>query len=187
MRHQVGGFKLNRTSAHREAMRRNMAVALFTHEQITTTLPKAKSLQPFVERIITKARKGDLHNRRQVLTMLGGDPFMVKGEEAEGVERNKYGELTKAPRIVKHLFDEIGPRFKDRQGGYTRIIKLARHRIGDGTQLVVLQLVGNEDGPQVGGKFSRRREKANNRMAYAAKARKGEPAAKQEETPAAEA
>ena len=73
MRHRKAGYKLGRTTAHRTAMLRNMAASLFEHGQITTTIPKAKALQPFVEKIVTKAKKGDLHNRRQVISMLGGD------------------------------------------------------------------------------------------------------------------
>ncbi len=188
MRHRVYGRTLGRKTNHRIAMFRNMAVSLFTHGQITTTLPKAKSVQPFVEKLISAAKKGDLASRRRVIAKLGGDKWNIPDEEADGVERNKYGELKSAPRITKHLFDDIAPRYAERDGGYTRIIKLGKHRIGDGADLVVLQLVGDEDGPQVGGKFSRRREKANRRMDFAAKRRKGEGKADDaEETKADEA
>lgn len=187
MRHQVAGRTLGRKTNHRIAMRRNMAVSLFAHGQITTTLPKAKSLKPFVERLITAAKKGDLASRRRVISELGGDKFVVRGEDAEDVERNKYGELKSAPRISKVLFDEIAPRYADRSGGYTRIIKLARHRIGDGSDLCVLQLVGNEDGPQVSGRASRRREKADRRTERAAQLRKAKPAKAEPEEPAVEA
>ncbi len=174
MRHRVAGRTLGRKTNHRIAMWRNMAVSLFTHGQITTTLPKAKSVQPFVEKLISAAKKGDLASRRRVIAKLGGDKWNIPDEEANGVERNNYGELKTAPRITKHLFDDIAPRYADRTGGYTRIIKLGKHRIGDGADLVLLQLVGDEDGPQVSGKFSRRREKANRRMDFAAKLRKSE-------------
>jgi large subunit ribosomal protein L17 len=157
-------------------MFRNMAVSLFTHGQITTTLPKAKAVQPFVEKLISAAKQNDLAARRRVIAKLGGDKWFIPDEEAEGVERNKYGELKTAPRITKVLFDEVAPKFADRDGGYTRIVRLGRHRIGDGADLVVLQLVGDEDGPQVSGKYSRRRDKANKRMEFAAKRRKGEEA-----------
>ena len=177
MRHQKMGRTLGRKPNHRLALRRNMAVALFTHGQITTTIPKAKALKPFVEQLITKAKKGDLHNRRLVVSALGGDKPMMQDEDAEGVVRNRYGELQKAPKIVKHLFDEIAPRYADRDGGYTRIIKLNRRRIGDGTQLCVIQLVGDEEGPTVSGSFSRRRQKANRRMEFAASRRTAAPAA----------
>lgn len=181
MRHRVSGRKLSRTPTHRKAMFRNMAVALFTHGQITTTIPKAKAVKPFVERLISAAKKGDLASRRRVISELGENHIMVANDEDEAVNelRNEYGELTRqarsrAPRVVKRLFDDIAPKYADRDGGYTRIIKLARHRIGDGSQLCVLQLVGEETvGPQVSGQGSRRREMADKRMAFAAKLRKG--------------
>jgi len=181
MRHRVHGRKLGRKTQHRVAMWRNMAVSLFTHGQITTTVPKAKSLKPFVEKLITAAKKGDLASRRQVISQLGGNKLMVADDEDEAVNdlRNRYGELTKqarmkAPKVVKKLFDEIAPRYADRAGGYTRIIKLDRHRIGDAADLCVIQLVGEDDGgPQVAGRHSRRREAANKRMEFAAQRRKG--------------
>lgn len=179
MRHGKFGRTLGRHTNHQIAMRRNQAVALFTHGQITTTLPKAKSLKPFVEKLISAAKKNDLASRRRVIRMLGRDHLMLKDEDAEGVERNMYGEIRtrggrkQAPRVVRHLFEEIAPRYADRDGGYTRIIKLARYRIGDGADLCVLQLVGEEEGPQVSGQFSRRREQANRRMEFAAQRRKG--------------
>ncbi|MEM7516806.1 MAG: 50S ribosomal protein L17, partial [Planctomycetota bacterium] len=158
------------TSSHRKAMLRNMAASLFEHGQITTTLPKAKALQPFVEKIVTKAKRGDLHARRQVISMLGGDrnafawshiPKNATEDErasveamrerseaffdippAEAIERNRYGELRKAPKLVRHLFENVAPRFEDREGGYTRIVKLGRRRLGDQGELVVIQFVG---------------------------------------------
>jgi large subunit ribosomal protein L17 len=207
MRHRKAGYKLGRTSTHRQAMLRNMAASLFEHGQITTTLPKAKALQPFVEKIVTKAKRGDLHARRRVISMLGGDrnsfawshiaKNATEGEReavqslrdraekffdippAEQVERNRYGELRKAPKLVRHIFENIAPRFDDRQGGYTRIIKLGRHRLGDGGEIVVVQFVGAEEGPEIGGRPSGRRRQADKRTAYAAKLRKdsGKPAA----------
>ncbi|MEM9018965.1 MAG: 50S ribosomal protein L17 [Planctomycetota bacterium] len=176
MRHRVAGRTLGRKTNHRTAMFRNMAVALFSHGQITTTVPKAKAVRPFVERLITAAKKRDLASRRRVISALGGDKHMIKDEDAEGVERNRYGELKRAPKIVKHLFDEIAPAYADRNGGYTRIIRLGKHRIGDGSDLCVLQLVtGEETGPQLAGKRTRR-AKSNKRMEFAAKLAKGESA-----------
>lgn len=172
MRHRVSGYKLSRNTAHRRAMWRNMAISLFTHGQITTTVTKAKSVRPFVEKLITTARKGDLASRRRVLAVLR-DPIMVKHEDDPDVERNRYGEVISGPRLVKKLFDEIGPRYVDRPGGYTRIVRLGKHRIGDGGDLCVLQLVGDEKGPQVSGQYSRRRQKADHRMEYAARLRRG--------------
>lgn len=172
MRHRIAGYKLSMDTEQRTALWRNLAIALFTHGQITTTVPKAKGVKPFVEKLITKARKGDLASRRQVIAKLGGNPIQVGNDLDETVERNKYGEVTGGTRIVKKLFDEIAPKFADRPGGYTRIIKLAKHRIGDGSDLCVLQLVGDEEGPQLSGEGTRRR-KADNRAAFAAKLRKG--------------
>lgn len=180
MRHRVAGFKLGRDTEHRKAMRRNMAIALFTHGQITTTLPKAKSVQPFVEKLITTARRGDLTARRRVEKAIGNPilvPFDLKDHErkdlrADGYRVNSYHELQDGPRVLQKLFSDIAPRYTDRPGGYTRIIKLAKHRIGDGSDLCVLQLVGDEEGSQVSGRYSRRREKANNREAFAARVRK---------------
>ncbi|MFK7788726.1 MAG: 50S ribosomal protein L17 [Phycisphaeraceae bacterium] len=192
MRHRVYGRKLGRKTNHRRAMFRNMAVALFTHGQITTTVPKAKSLRPFVEKLITMAKKGDLHNRRRAISTLGGDKNMMVSEDAEGVVRNRFGELQKAPKIVKHLFEEIAPRYEDRNGGYTRIIRLGQNRLGDGTDLCVIQLVGveDEDAPQTAGSRTRR-GKANKRTAFAAKLAKGGSATAvaepEEEAPAEEA
>jgi len=194
MKHGVYGRKLGRHTNHRIALWRNMATALFTHNQITTSIPKAKSLQPFVEKLITAAKKGDLASRRRVIAKLGGDSIMIRSEDDENVTRNKYGEVTGGTKIVKHLFDEIAPRYADRDGGYTRIIKLGISRLGDGTDLCVIQLVGSEEqgGPQVSGSNSRRRDKANKRMEFAAKLRKGgadeaAPAADDSEVAVAEA
>jgi len=212
MRHRKSGFKLGRTTAHRQAMLRNMAASLFEHGQITTTIPKAKALKPFVEKIVTKAKRGDLHSRRLVISMLGQDrrafawchvPKGATEEQRESIEeqreftegffdipdsdqieRNRYGELRKAPRIVKHIFDNVAPRFEDRAGGYTRIVKLGQHRLGDAAQLCVIQFVGNEEGPEIGGQPSTRRKTADRRTAFAAKLRKDAPKA---EAPAAEA
>ncbi len=200
MRHRKAGYKLNRTTAHRQAMLRNMAASLFEHGQIVTTVPKAKALQPFVEKIITKAKRGDLHARRQVIAMLGRDrrafawlhvPKGASPDEAERinelrdraaqffdvpesdeVERNRYGELRKAPKLVKHIFDNVAPRFADRPGGYTRIVRVGARRLGDAGELCVIQFVGAEEGPEIGGNPSRRRRQADNRTAYAARLRK---------------
>ena len=184
MRHRVAGRILGRKTNHRRAMFRNMAVSLFTHGQITTTLPKAKAVRPFVERLISAAKKGDLHARRRVLAQLGGDQVMVKHDNDDDVVRNKYGEVTGGPRVIKHLFEEIAPVYADRNGGYTRIIRLGKHRIGDATDLCVLQLVREEDtGPQLAGSRARR-AKSNKRMEFAAKLAK---ANKADDAPAEEA
>lgn len=185
MRHGIAGSKLGRNTAHRRATFRNLAAALFQHGQITTTIRKAKAVQAFAERLITLARRGDLHARRRATSLLGGDRDLitvVKGGAAdEQIEDNT---------LVQKLFAEIGPRFKDRPGGYTRIIKLAKHRIGDGTDLVVLQLVGDDEKHSHTSKSSRRAA-ADRRTAFAAKLRKGvksetKAAAGEQATPAEE-
>jgi len=197
MRHGKAGSKLGRTTAHRTATLRNLAASLLEHGQIVTTLPRAKAVQPFVEKLITSAKKGGLHCRRQVIAKLGWDRhgfewlYLPKNaDESEiahvneiadrakkyfdipksgEVERDRYGDLRKAPKLVKHIFDNVVPRFRDRAGGYTRIIKLGRHRIGDGGEQVVLQFVGAEEGPEIGGNVSTRRRIADRRTAFAAK------------------
>lgn len=166
MRHRVYGRKLNRDTEHRRAMFRNLAAGLFEHGQIETTLPKAKAVQPFVERLVTLAKRGDLHARRQAIALLR-DRIMCDDEEK--VERDRYGEVRRGPKLIRHLFENIGPQYADRDGGYTRIIRLARRRIGDGTQLVLLQLVSDEMGPEIGSRESLRRRKADRRREFAEK------------------
>jgi large subunit ribosomal protein L17 len=192
---------LGRDSEHRNATRRNLAIALFTHGQITTTIPRAKSIVSFVEKIITTAKHGNaaakpedkLAARRRIIKEIG-NPFLVdrdlkdydrKQLKAEGYIVNRYHELQNGPRVVKKIMDEIAPAMADRDGGYTRIVKLAKHRIGDGGTLCVIMFVGGEEGPQVSGSFSRRREKAHRRTEYAAKLRKQKDAPKTEAAPAA--
>ena len=169
MRHRKAGYKLGRTTAHRTSTLRNLAAGLFEHGQITTTVPRAKAVQPFAERLITLAKRGDLHARRLAAARLN-DRIMASDEDA--VERNRYGEIRKGPKLIKHLFEEIGPRFKDRPGGYTRIVKIDKRRLGDGGRLCVLQLVGDEEGPEIGGRLSVRRRIADGRTEFAAKLRK---------------
>lgn len=170
MRHRKAGFKLGRTSTHRTATLRNLAAGLIEHGQITTTVHKAKAVQPFVEKLITLAKRGDLHSRRLVLARLR-DRIMTGDESV--LERNRYGELRKGPKLVKHLFEEVAPRFADRPGGYTRIVRLGKKRIGDKAELCVIQFCGEEDGPEIGGRLSHRRRIADKRTAYAATLRKG--------------
>ncbi len=119
MRHGMSGRKLNRTSSHRRAMFANLANALFKHEQITTTLPKAKDLRPYAERLITLAKRGDLHSRRQAMAKL----------------RDKA--------VVSKLFSTIAERYADRSGGYTRVLK-AGFRYGDSAPMAVIELVDRD-------------------------------------------
>jgi len=145
MRHRIAGRKLNRTNSHRVAMRRNLVASLFEHETISTTLEKAKEVKPFAERLITLAKKGSLAARRQAIALLGNRDIL---EEEDG-------RLVKKGTIVGKLFSEIAPRYLDRPGGYTRIIRLALHRLGDGGSLVLLQLVGQDEKPKKKAKGSK--------------------------------
>ncbi|MGA2915921.1 MAG: 50S ribosomal protein L17 [Sedimentisphaerales bacterium] len=153
MRHRIAGGQLNRTSAHRIAMRRNLAAALFEHETISTTLQKAKHVKSFAEKLITIAKKGNLTARRRAIAMLGNRAIV---EEVDGKVEEKG-------TIIGKLFSDIAPRYLDRAGGYTRIIKLAKRRLGDNGQLVLLQLVGQESKPetQKGGKKKASKKKTS--------------------------
>ena len=129
MRHRVAGRKLQRTSAHRAAMFRNMAAALIKHEQITTTTAKAKELRPYVEKLVTLAKKGGLSNRRLAHARLMDDTQLVK------------------------LFDVIAARYADRNGGYTRVVK-AGIRASDASPIAIIEFVdrdvsakGQDSGP----------------------------------------
>jgi large subunit ribosomal protein L17 len=119
MRHGNAHRKLNRTAEHRKAMFANMCAALIKHEQIITTLPKAKELRPIVEKLITLGKRGDLHARRQAVAQM------------------------RDVDMVKKLFDVVGPRYKDRNGGYTRIIK-AGFRYGDSAPIAVIEFVDRD-------------------------------------------
>ena len=120
MRHRMGGRKLQRTSGHRTAMFRNMAASLIKHEQIKTTVPKAKELRPYVEKLITLAKRGGLSNRRLAHARLLDDAQLVK------------------------LFDVLAERYKDREGGYTRIIK-AGYRASDAVHMAIIELVDRDE------------------------------------------
>ena len=120
MRHGKTGRKLGRTSAHREAMFRNMVTSLFEHERIVTTEQKAKELRPIAEKMITLAKRGDLHARRQALSYL------------------------RSKDVVAKLFDEIQEQYSDRNGGYTRIVKTG-FRKGDAAAMAIIELVGYEE------------------------------------------
>ena len=119
MRHGNSGRKFSRTASHRKAMFANMAVALITHEQIVTTLPKAKDLRPIVEKLVTLGKRGDLHARRQVIAQIGND------------------------HVVKRLFETIAPRYATRNGGYLRIMK-AGFRQGDNAAMAVIEFVDRD-------------------------------------------
>ena len=120
MKHNIKNKKLNKTSSHRKAMFMNLSNALIKHEQITTTLPKAKELKRFVEKIITLGKNGDLLSRRKAISTLQDQA------------------------MVKKIFDILAKRFKDRAGGYTRIIKLG-NRFGDNAPMAVIELVDRDE------------------------------------------
>ena len=120
MRHGHAHRKLNRTAEHRKAMFANMAAALIKHEQIVTTLPKAKELRPVVEKLVTLGKRGDLHARRQAISQV------------------------RDVAMVKKLFDVLGPRYKDRKGGYTRVLK-AGYRYGDNAAVAVIEFVDRDE------------------------------------------
>lgn len=131
MRHRKSGRKLNRTSSHRKAMFANMSAALIKHEQIVTTLPKAKELKPIMDKLVTLGKRGDLHARRQAIAKVRDDVMVAK------------------------LFDVLADRYQDRQGGYTRVLK-AGFRYGDNAPMAVIELVdrdpdakGQDSGPSM--------------------------------------
>ena len=120
MKHKIKGKKLNRTSSHRKALFKNMAQAIIKHEQIITTLPKAKTMKPIVEKLITLAKKGSLHAKRQAYSKLRDDKMVTK------------------------LFGTLATRYADRSGGYTRVLK-AGYRYGDAAAMAVIELVDRDE------------------------------------------
>lgn len=139
MRHRVAGRQLSRTSEHRLAFRRNLTASLFEHETISTTIEKAKEVRGFAEKLITLAKKGTLPARRRAIAILN-NRAIIKVEDGEPVKQGT---------VIGKLFSDIAPRYLDRPGGYTRIIKLPKRRLGDAGQLVLLQLVGTGDEKKV--------------------------------------
>jgi len=131
MRHRMGARKLNRTSSHRKAMFSNMAVSLLTHEQITTTLPKAKELRRVADKMITLGKRGTLHTRRQAFSFLRDDEAVLK------------------------LFGTLADRYKERSGGYTRVLK-AGYRYGDNAPMAVIELMDRD--PDAKGAADKARE-----------------------------
>ena len=129
MRHRQSGRKLNRTSSHRKSLFKNMAQALFKHEQIVTTLPKAKELKRVVEKLITLGKKGNLHSRRLAFNQI----------------RDKD--------MVSKLFDSLAKRYSDRKGGYTRVLK-AGFRYGDSAPMAVIELVDRDENAKGAGEIN---------------------------------
>ncbi len=143
MRHRMSGRKLNRTSSHRKAMFANMTASLLTHEQIKTTLPKAKDLRRFADRMITLGKRGNLHARRQAFAFLRNDAVVAK------------------------LFDTLAERYKDRPGGYTRVLK-AGFRYGDAAPMAIIELVDRD--PEAKGAADKARVEAEEAAAEEAMA-----------------
>ena len=132
MRHNVSGRKLNRTAAHRKMLYRNLVTALFKHERIQTTVPKAKEARSLAEKLITFAKAGDLNSRRMAARKIT------------------------EPKILQKLFEEIGPRYAERPGGYTRIMRLGPRK-GDNAEIAILELVDGKAKPQVKDSLKRKR------------------------------
>ncbi len=206
MNHRVRQRKLNRSPSHLRAMQRNMAQSLIEHGQIRTTLEKAKDLRPFVERLITlarSARRGSVTARRQIHKLLSDRSFIPAEHQAdyEDLSMSKREKTLRAPSgrryrngkprgslkftgesITHRLINTIAEQYAERSGGYTRLIRLAKRRIGDGGRQAILQFVGDEEGPGSITKpaKSSRQIKADSRYALAvslAKQRRGGPAA----------
>ncbi len=150
MRHNVSGRKLNRTPAHRKMLYRNLVTSLFKHERIQTTVPKAKEARSVAEKLITYAKRGDLHARRMAARKIN------------------------EPEVLAKLFEEIGPRYADRPGGYTRILRMGPRK-GDNAELAILELVDGTARPKVKDSLKRKRarkilaaeEKAEAKAAFA--------------------
>ena len=202
MNHRVRQRKLNRTPAHRMAMQRNMAQSLIEHGQIRTTLEKAKNLKPFVERLVTlarSARRGSVTARRQIHKLLSDRSFIASENQSdyEDLSMSKRKKTLRAPggrryrngkphgtlkftgeSITHKLINTIAEQYSERSGGYTRLIHLAKRRIGDGGRQAILQFVGEEESPGSITKpaKSSRQLKADSRYALAvslAKQRRG--------------
>ena len=137
MRHGKAGRKLNRTASHSKAMFANMVASLILHEQIVTTLPKAKELRPIVEKMITLGKRGDLHARRQAISQV------------------------RDPSVIGKLFDTLAPRYAERNGGYTRVLK-AGFRRGDNAPLAVIEFVDRD--PEARGAIDRERVEAEGEL-----------------------
>ncbi len=218
MRHRIHHRGLNRTSEHRLALRRNMAQSLFEHGAITTTLPKAKNLRPFAEKLVTLAIKvhqardaknpaKELSARRSIHRLLS-DRSLIPAEHQDTYDQmsdaardqsirmrsgRRYrtgeakGRLAFTSESVMHrLIEKVAPKFVDRPGGYTRIVRLAGRRIGDGSALAMVQLVGDEQSPGALTKpeKSARRRRADARYALAVKSAKRRPEAANADQPA---
>jgi large subunit ribosomal protein L17 len=161
--HMMRGRQLSRDTEHRKALRRNMVQSLFEHGKIRTTGPKAKEVKAFAEKLITLARTNTVNNRRRVVALMRDRRLVDDEQEFTG------------QKVVQKLFDEVAPKFADRTGGYTRIIKTSDYRIGDGGTWVYLQLLTEESRPTGTARRSAglRRKRNERRHAFATKVLKG--------------
>jgi large subunit ribosomal protein L17 len=173
----IRGRQLSRDTDHRKAMRRNLIQSLFEHGKVRTTLPKAKEVRAMAEKVITIAREGSVNSRRRVISMIQDRRLVDKEQEFTG------------QTVIQKLFSEIAPKFVDRQGGYTRIIKLSDYRIGDGGSLVLLQLLTEESKPTGTARRSAglRRKRNERRHQFAGRAIKESRSGKEPSAPEAPA
>lgn len=215
MRHTKRGRKLNRTSAHRRAMRRNLIQSLIEHGEVRTTLAKAKDVRPYAEKLVTLAIDGGLAARQRAISLLNDRAIIAKDHRSDydslsdakrrqviaarsgrrhRSSTTKPGVKFTAESVIHKLFADIGPKMKRRteqrgSGGYVRIIKLAERRLGDGTPTAIVQFVGDEDKPRPkGSEKTERKRRARVRYAfYAGKpiARRGARRSKKTTTDAA--
>jgi large subunit ribosomal protein L17 len=162
------GRQLSRDTEHRKALRRNLVQSLFEHGKVRTTEAKAKEVKAFAEKLITLARQNTLLSRRRVIQLM--QDRRVTDENQEFITNNKGTEQT----VVQRLFSDVAPKFADRPGGYTRIIKLPDYRIGDAASLVLLQLCTEESAPRGSARRSAglRRKRNERKHAFASRAKK---------------
>jgi large subunit ribosomal protein L17 len=162
----IRGRQLSRDTEHRKSLRRSLVQSLFEHGKIKTTLPKAKEVRAFAEKLITLARTGTLTARRRVISYMNDRRLVDEQQEFTGQS------------VVQKLFSEVAPKFADRPGGYTRIIKTAKHRIGDGGSIVVLELAHEASPPKgtVRRSAGLRRKRNERKHQFAARLKKGEKA-----------
>src|SRR4051812_6776396 len=166
--HMIRGRQLSRDTEHRLALRRNLCQSLFEHGKVKTTLPKAKEVKAMAEKLITLARRNTLNSRRKVISLMRDRRLVDDEQEFTG------------KTVVQKLFDEVAPQFADRAGGYTRIIKTSKYRIGDGGTIVLLQLLTKKSEPRGTARRSAGlRRKRNERLhQFATKALKSHPESK---------
>ena len=180
--HMIRGRQLSRDTEHRIALRRNLVQSLFEHGKIRTTMPKAQEVRAMAEKLITLARTGTLNARRRVISILQDRRLVDENQDfiEEGPTRT----------VVQRLFNDVAPKFADRRGGYTRIIKTSDFRIGDGGDIVLLQLLTEESAPKGTARRSAglRRKRNERKHQFASRAlKKGRGGDKAEKTEAAPA